>query len=87
MIVLDEQAIRAAAKPDLVFEAVCAALIAHAEGRTTVPPPVHLELPDGDCHVKAGLIAGAGDFAVKIATGCYRNTERGLPNTTAWSAC
>ena len=57
------------------------ALIAHAEGRTTVPPPIHLAFPesDADCHVKAGWVQGADDFAVKIASGSYRNAERGLP--------
>ncbi|MFF5211849.1 ornithine cyclodeaminase family protein [Streptosporangium sp. NPDC000396] len=70
-----------AARPALVLTAVRDALIAHAEGRTAVPPPMHLEFPgaDGDCHVKAGWISGASAFAVKIATGFYRNGARGLP--------
>jgi ornithine cyclodeaminase len=42
---------------------------------------MHLAFPasDADCHVKAGWIEGADDFAVKIASGSYRNAERGLP--------
>ncbi|MEE1807617.1 ornithine cyclodeaminase family protein [Streptomyces sp. BE133] len=57
------------------------ALIAHAHGRTTVPPPLHLQFPDtdGDCHVKAGHVTTAPDFAVKIATGFYHNPAAGLP--------
>lgn len=74
-------AIEAAVRPEDIVDAVRAALVAHAEGRTTVPPPIHLAFPasDADCHVKAGWLEGADDFAVKIASGSYRNAERGLP--------
>jgi ornithine cyclodeaminase/alanine dehydrogenase-like protein (mu-crystallin family) len=69
------------ARPDAVLAAVRQALIAHAEGRTMVPAPIHLGFPasGADCHVKAGWIEGAADFAVKIASGSHRNAERGLP--------
>ncbi|SEK68412.1 ornithine cyclodeaminase [Nonomuraea pusilla] len=79
--VLGTAAIRRAATPELVLTAVRDALIAHAYGRTTVPPPLHLQFPDddGDCHVKAGWVTGAPDFTVKVATGFYRNTAAGLP--------
>lgn len=74
--------IRSAASFDLVFGAVRDALIAHAAGRTQIPPPMHLAFPavDGDCHVKAGYLTGAPHFAVKIASGFYRNSALGLPN-------
>jgi ornithine cyclodeaminase/alanine dehydrogenase-like protein (mu-crystallin family) len=74
--------IRAVATRDLVFAAVRDALVAHAEGRTQLPPPIALVFPDveGDCHVKAGQLAGAPYFAVKVAAGFYRNAERGLPS-------
>ncbi|MFB7253128.1 ornithine cyclodeaminase family protein, partial [Streptomyces nojiriensis] len=54
--------------------------IAHAEGRTSVPPPLHMAFPeaDGDCHVKAGWVTGAPNFTVKIATGFYGNHGLGL---------
>ncbi|MFD3421784.1 ornithine cyclodeaminase family protein [Streptomyces decoyicus] len=79
--VFDAAAIERAVTPRLVLDTVRAALIAHAEGRTSVPPPLHLDFPeaDGDCHVKAGRITGAADFTVKIATGFYGNPARGLP--------
>jgi ornithine cyclodeaminase len=59
-----------AASPELVFTAVREALIAHAEGRTSVPPPMMLEFPahQGDCHVKAGRVEGSPHFVVKIAS-------------------
>jgi ornithine cyclodeaminase len=74
--------IREAATRPLVFDAVRAALIAHSEGRTTSPPPIHLAFPDveGDCHVKVGHLTGSPHFTVKIASGFYRNEARGLPS-------
>ncbi|WP_354644485.1 ornithine cyclodeaminase family protein [Kitasatospora camelliae] len=79
--VLDGDAVRRVATPRLVLDATRDALIAHAHGRTTVPPPLHLEFPeaDGDCHVKAGRVDAGPDFTVKIATGFYRNPAAGLP--------
>ncbi|MFF7215123.1 ornithine cyclodeaminase family protein [Streptomyces sp. NPDC008238] len=79
--VLGPEEIEAAARPGLVLDAVRTALIAHAAGRTTVPPPTHLTFPaaDGDCHVKTGWIDGSDDFTVKIASGFYRNPDRGEP--------
>ncbi|MGZ9928282.1 ornithine cyclodeaminase family protein [Streptomyces sp. NC-S4] len=66
----------------LVLDTVQDGLIAHAEGRTTVPAPLHMAFPeaDGDCHVKAGWITGAANFTVKIATGFYSNSALGVPS-------
>jgi ornithine cyclodeaminase/alanine dehydrogenase-like protein (mu-crystallin family) len=82
--VFDLPQIAAVASKPLIFSAVREALIAHAEGQTQVPPPLHLEFPDadGDCHVKAGHVAGAPYFTVKVAAGFYRNAERGLPTNS-----
>jgi ornithine cyclodeaminase/alanine dehydrogenase-like protein (mu-crystallin family) len=79
--VLSLEAIEAVADPGIVLDTVGAALIAHAEGSTVAPPPIHMAFPeaDGDCHVKAGWVTGADDFVVKIASGFYRNPARGLP--------
>ncbi|MFB6582292.1 ornithine cyclodeaminase family protein [Streptomyces sp. NPDC056402] len=65
-----------------VLDTVQDGLIAHAEGRTSVPPPLHMAFPeaDGDCHVKAGWITGAPHFTVKIATGFYSNSALGIPS-------
>ncbi|WP_405958942.1 ornithine cyclodeaminase family protein [Streptomyces sp. NBC_00868] len=69
--VFDLAAIETAVTPEMILESVRNALIAHAEGRTSVPPPLHMDFPkaNGDCHVKAGWITDATDFTVKIATG------------------
>jgi ornithine cyclodeaminase/alanine dehydrogenase-like protein (mu-crystallin family) len=83
MRVIGPDEIRAAAPPADMLDAVRAALIAHAEGRTIVPAPIHLAFPDadGDAHVKAGMVAGSDTFTVKLATGFYANPVRGLPST------
>ncbi|MEU6997936.1 hypothetical protein [Nonomuraea sp. NPDC046570] len=80
--VFDTAAITKAATSQLVLDTIRDALIAHAEGRTIVPPPLHMDFPEaeGDCHVKAGWITGATDFTVKIATGFYGNPRLGLPS-------
>lgn len=61
--------------------AVRAALVAADEGKAITPPPFDLRLPDvdGELHVKGAYLTGAGVFAVKTATGFYRNASRGLP--------
>ncbi|MER5417972.1 hypothetical protein ABT011_34685, partial [Streptomyces virginiae] len=78
---LDTAAIKGVTTPALVLTTVRDAMIAHARGRATVPPPLHMQFPaaDGDCHVKAGWVTGTPEFTVKIATGFYRNPDAGLP--------
>jgi ornithine cyclodeaminase len=82
VIGLDE--IRTAAAPQRILDSVREALIAHAEGRTQVPPPTHLNFPDagGDCHVKTGFVAGSPYFTVKVASGFYANRQIGLPTNS-----
>jgi ornithine cyclodeaminase/alanine dehydrogenase-like protein (mu-crystallin family) len=46
--VFDLAAIKKAAAAQLLLDTVRDALIAHAEGRTTVPPPLHLDFPEAD---------------------------------------
>lgn len=79
--VFDTASIARAASATLVFDSVRTALIAHAHGRTMVPPPLHLPFLEagGDCHVKAGWVTGMPDFTVKIAAGFYGNPGIGLP--------
>ncbi|MFB6723344.1 ornithine cyclodeaminase family protein [Kribbella sp. NPDC056345] len=67
------------ATPAVVFDAVRSALIAHADGRTSVPAPMVLEFPQyaGDTHVKAGHVAGAPYFVVKVAS-TFGSVNNGL---------
>jgi ornithine cyclodeaminase/alanine dehydrogenase-like protein (mu-crystallin family) len=77
VIGLDE--IRSVVKPELVFDAVRGALIAHTEGQTQVPLPMVLDFPgaSGDCHVKAGYVEGSPHFTVKIAS-TFASVNNGL---------
>jgi ornithine cyclodeaminase/alanine dehydrogenase-like protein (mu-crystallin family) len=61
--------------------AVRGAFIAADQGLAVMPPPLDLRLPeaDGELHVKGAYISGTPVFAVKTATGFYRNPSRGLP--------
>jgi ornithine cyclodeaminase len=58
-----------------------AAFVAADQGLAAMPPPLDLRLPeaDGELHVKGAYISGSPVFAVKTATGFYRNPSRGLP--------
>jgi ornithine cyclodeaminase len=61
--------------------AVREAFAAADQGRAVAPAPFELHLPDvgGELHVKGAYLAGAPVFAVKTATGFYRNARLGLP--------
>jgi ornithine cyclodeaminase len=61
--------------------AVREAFAAADQGRAVMPAPLELRLPeaDGELHVKGAYLRGAPVFAVKTATGFYRNLSRGLP--------
>lgn len=58
-----------------------AAFVALARGEATLPGVIGLELPDagGEVHVKGAYLHGAPTYSFKIASGFYRNPERGLP--------
>jgi ornithine cyclodeaminase len=57
------------------------AFAAADRGAAVMPAPLELRLPeaDGELHVKGAYLKGAPVFAVKTATGFYRNPARGLP--------
>jgi ornithine cyclodeaminase len=81
MRVVDLATIQRAIRPAELLDAIADAFVAFSQGRVEVPPPGHLALPehDGELHVKFGHVRGTGTFTVKLATGFYRNAERGLP--------
>jgi ornithine cyclodeaminase len=64
-----------------VIAAVREAFTAADQGRAVMPAPLELHLPeaDGELHVKGAYLQGSPVFAVKTATGFYRNPARGLP--------
>jgi len=73
----------AAIRPAELIQAVEDGFAAYSRGEVVVPPVGHLDFdePPGDCHIKYGYIRGDDAFTVKIATGFYRNPERGLPSS------
>ena len=77
--------IRSAITPEAAVEAVKAGFVAHAQGLVDCPPPMQIVFRDdqreltGECHVKSATWSGNPWLSVKIASGSYRNAERGLP--------
>ena len=82
MHVIDEATLREAIGESEALESAERAFLALADDRVMLPPPMAIEIPavDGEAHVKGAYLSGAPIFAVKIATGFYRNVDRGLPN-------
>jgi ornithine cyclodeaminase len=72
--------LEASIHPAELIQAIEDGFVAYSRGDVVVPPPGHLDFdePPGDCHIKYGYIRGDDAFTVKIATGFYRNPERGL---------
>ncbi len=64
-----------------VVSAVREGFISYSLGKVDVPPVGELLFPDddGEMHIKYGAIRGDDVFVVKIATGFFGNTARGLP--------
>ncbi|MFH2072960.1 MAG: ornithine cyclodeaminase family protein [Actinomycetota bacterium] len=81
MRVFDEAAIRGAVEPDAVVDAIAEGFRLYTNGEVDVPPVglLHFEDPPGDVHIKYGAIRGDGYYVVKVASGFYENTGRGLP--------
>lgn len=81
MLHLDPEEIRDLVGPEEALEAVEEAFIALAEGGALQPPStgLHLEQREGEVHLKGAWIRGYDTFAFKVASGFYRNPERGLP--------
>ncbi len=81
MRVIGESEIREAIREAEALASAEKAFRALAEGAVELPPPMGLSVPEarGEVHVKSAYLAGAPIFAVKIASGFYRNVERGLP--------
>lgn len=81
MAVLDEKTIRGLIDPMQALEAVRHAFVLSARGQATLPPPMGFEVgpEQGEVHVKAGYLHGRQHYSIKIASGFYGNSRRGLP--------
>lgn len=71
-----------------VLSAIEEAFKIFAQGQAQVAPVVHLAFPDaaGECHIKSAHLEGDDVFAVKLATGFYKNPERGLSSSNGFMA-
>lgn len=74
-----EQAVR----PAEIIAAMERAFAAYSRGEAVIPPVGQMEFtdPPGDCHIKYGYLKEAQTFTIKIATGFWKNPERGLPSS------
>jgi len=70
-------------EPQQVIAAVERAFIEYSNGQAVIPPVGQLDFddPPGDCHIKYGYLKRGSTFTVKIATGFWKNPDRGLPSS------
>jgi len=77
---LDRDTLRGMMDPDHYLAAVEAAFLAHAEGRTRMPMPLHIEAEDGGFHGKGALVTLDRPWvAVKVNSNFPGHPARGLP--------
>src|SRR6267142_260754 len=69
--------------PREVIAAMERAFVAYSNGEAVIPPVGQLDFedPPGDCHIKYGYLKQGSTFAIKIATGFWKNPERGLASS------
>jgi ornithine cyclodeaminase len=81
MKVVEEGRLRELVGEQEALNAVERAFAALAQGRVIQPPPLGMDLRDarGEVHVKGAYLEGEPIFAMKVASGFYRNSELGLP--------
>ena len=80
MELVNEESLRAQIGEAEALEAVERAFLALARGDVVQPPPMGFDFPEasGETHVKGAYIRGDATFAIKVASGFYRNPDKGL---------
>jgi ornithine cyclodeaminase len=70
-------------RPEEVIAAMERAFAAYSNGEAVIPPVGQLDFedPPGDCHIKYGYLKQGSTFTIKIATGFWKNPERGLASS------
>jgi len=81
--VYSRQQIERVIPPQEVIAAMERAFVAYSNGEAVIPPVGQLDFedPPGDCHIKYGYLKHGSTFTVKIATGFWKNPERGLASS------
>jgi ornithine cyclodeaminase len=77
------QQIEQVIEPRQVIAAMERAFVAYSNGEAVIPPVGQLDFedPPGDCHIKYGYLKHSTTFTIKIATGFWKNPERGLASS------
>lgn len=78
--VIEEADLRRVVTPERAVDVIREAFRSDGEGRTRVPPVINLDVPGGEFHIKTAHITGVPHIAVKVASGFYGNTAKGLPS-------
>ncbi len=80
VLVLTKEEIESVLSMEDAIEAVEDGFKAYNSGRTVIPFPVALQVPDhnGDIHIKPGYVKGYSTYTIKIASGFYDNPKLGL---------
>jgi ornithine cyclodeaminase len=81
MRIIEERELRERIGEEQALAAVERAFRALAEGSVVQPAPMGFDFEEatGEVHVKGAYLKGSPNFAVKVASGFYRNPDRGLP--------
>ncbi len=81
MRIVEEEKLRDLINEAEALESAERAFSALAEGRVEQPPPMALDVApvQGEVHVKGAYLKGSKVFAIKVASGFYRNAEKNLP--------
>ncbi len=77
---IDRRALERLMRPEDYLAAIEASFRAHAEGRTSQPMPLHIEVDGGGLHAKGAFAAiGRGYVTVKVNSNFPGNPAKGLP--------
>jgi ornithine cyclodeaminase len=85
-VILTESELRKAVMIDHETVAAIEAVFGRlAQGKVSMPPIMHIEVPEfeGDVDIKSAYVKGLESFAVKIGAGFFNNYRLGLPNSPA----
>lgn len=79
--IYEEAAIRSAVTLPQAIAAMESAFAIYSRKEATVPPVMHLDIPQhrGEVHMKCGYIHGSPYFVLKVAAGFYDNKQLNLP--------
>jgi len=86
VVVIEEKQIRKIIKIEQDALAIVeASFVWMAEGKVDMPPIMHMSVPahNGDVDIKSAYVEGLDTLTVKLGSGFYNNSARGLPNSSS----